>query len=59
MNALQRSTVSRERPTRQRPSGHKSRKAVIPLLAMLIVAALVAWIGFLGWGVVAMLRWLF
>ena len=59
MNVLQQSTVSQERPTRPRPSTRKSRKVAISLLAMLIAVALVAWFGFLGWGAVAMLRWLF
>lgn len=34
------------------------RKVAIFLLVIVIVLAMVTWFGFLGWGVVAILRWL-
>jgi hypothetical protein len=34
------------------------RKVAICVLAIVIVLAMIAWFGFLGWGVVAILRWL-
>ena len=37
-------------------SRRKTRKAIIGLLAALIAAAMIGWLGFLGWGVVELLR---
>ena len=34
------------------------RKIVVCLLAILIVSVMIAWLGFLGWGVVEILQWL-
>jgi len=39
-------------------SAQASRKFAIGALAVLIVAVMIAWFGFLGWGLVAMLQWL-
>jgi hypothetical protein len=35
-----------------------SRKVAICILAVVIASAMITWFGFLGWGVVAILRWL-
>jgi hypothetical protein len=37
-------------------SRRKTRKAIIGLLAAVIAAAMIGWLGFLGWGVVELLR---
>ena len=37
-------------------SRRRTRKAIIGLLAALIVAAMIGWLGFLGWGVVELIR---
>jgi hypothetical protein len=39
-----------------RSDSRKTRKAIIGLLAALIAAAMVGWLGFLGWGAVELLR---
>jgi hypothetical protein len=37
-------------------SRRRTRKVIIGLLAALIAAAMIGWLGFLGWGVVELLR---
>ena len=37
-------------------SARRTRKAVIGLLVGLIAAAMIVWLGFLGWGVVELVR---
>ena len=37
-------------------SRRRTRKAIIGLLAALIAAAMIGWLGFLSWGVVELLR---
>ncbi|NOJ47678.1 hypothetical protein [Bradyrhizobium archetypum] len=37
-------------------SRRKTRRIVIGLLVALIAAAMIGWLGFLGWGVVELLR---
>ncbi|NOJ43690.1 hypothetical protein [Bradyrhizobium australiense] len=37
-------------------SSRKTRRAVIGLLIALIAAAMIGWLGFLGWGMVELLR---
>jgi hypothetical protein len=63
MNDLQRSAKSRvelQTPSSKSrlSSAQASRKFAIGALAVLIVAVMIAWFGFLGWGLVAMLQWL-
>ena len=41
------------------PPGRAGRKIAIWVLAVVIASAMITWLGFLGWGVAAMLRWLF
>jgi hypothetical protein len=58
MNDLRR--VNLQDPTiKPRPSPARTGKRVtICLLATLIASAMIAWLGFLGWGVVEILQWL-
>jgi hypothetical protein len=37
-------------------SSRKTKRAVIGLLVALIAAAMIGWLGFLGWGAVELLR---
>jgi hypothetical protein len=39
-------------------SAQTGKKTAICLLAALIVLVMIAWLGFLGWGVIATLQWL-
>jgi hypothetical protein len=41
---------------RPRSSSRASRKMVIGLLIALIITVMIGWFGFLGWGMVEMLR---
>ena len=43
-------------PRVRRSSSRASRKMVIVLLIALIITVMIVWFGFLGWGVVEMLR---
>ena len=56
MNDL--SPVHRPDPNLKRrlDSRRKTRKAIIGLLAALIAATMIGWLGFLSWGVVELLR---
>jgi len=58
MNHLERSTSPhnelQESPTK--PAG-RSRKLAIWSLAVIIVLAMLAWLAFLGWGVIALWQW--
>jgi hypothetical protein len=59
MNDLQRSVKLQQQPTPSRLSSTQTiRKIVVYLLAALIAAATIVWIGFLGWGIVTTLQWL-
>jgi hypothetical protein len=59
MNNLQRSVKLQEPSTKPRSSSAQTRRKVaIYFLAVLIVSAMIAWFGFLGWGFVAILQWL-
>jgi hypothetical protein len=58
MNELQR--VDLQDPTikpRVLPA-RTGRKITVCLLTTLIVSAMIAWLGFLGWGAVELLQWL-
>jgi hypothetical protein len=59
MNDLQRS-VKPQHPstTPWSSSAQTGRKVAIYFLAVLIVSAMIAWFGFLGWGFIAILQWL-
>ena len=39
-------------------SAQTGRKLAIILLAVLIVSVMITWLGFLGWGVIAILQWM-
>jgi hypothetical protein len=60
MNDLQRSVKmpGRPGPSRLHPP-QAGRKISICLLAAFIVSVMIVWLGFLGWGFIAMLQWLF
>jgi hypothetical protein len=57
MNDLQRSAKLQDSSTKARLlSAQLGRRVAIYLLAALIVSAMIAWFGFLGWGFVAILQ---
>jgi hypothetical protein len=59
MNDLQRSVNSQNPAIKSRLSSAKTgRKVAIYFLAALIVSVMIVWLGFLGWGFIAMLQWL-
>jgi hypothetical protein len=59
MNDLQRSVKSQHPQIKSRLSAQTGRKVTICLLAVLIVTVMIVWFSFLGWGVIAILQWLF
>jgi hypothetical protein len=57
MNQLQRSVKVQNMSTKSRlASAQTGKKLTIYVLAILIVSAMIAWFGFLGWGFVAILH---
>ena len=56
MNNRQPVELQGQRIKRRFSSGGLRRKIVLGLLATLIVCAMIAWLGFLGWGILEMLR---
>jgi len=57
MNDLQRSVKLQDTSTKSRLSRAQiEKKLAIYFLAVLIVSAMIAWFGFLGWGFVAILH---
>ena len=59
MNDLQRSVKPQDTSTTPRSSSAQTvRKVAIYVLVVLIVSAMIAWFGFLGWGFIAILQWL-
>jgi hypothetical protein len=59
MNDLQRSIKLQDPSTKPRSSSTQTgRKVAIYFLAVLIVSAMIAWFGFLGWGFIAIFQWL-
>jgi hypothetical protein len=40
------------------PHARTGKKVAVCLLATLIGSAMIAWVGFLGWGIVEVLQWL-
>ena len=59
MNDLQRSVRLQDPAIKSRLSSAKTgRKVAIYFLAALIVSVMIVWLGFLGWGFIAMLQWL-
>jgi hypothetical protein len=55
MNELQR--VDLKDPA-IKPRARTGRNVTVCLLATLIVSAMIAWLGFLGWGIIELLQWL-
>jgi hypothetical protein len=59
MNDLQRSVKLQNLSNKSASSSaQKRRELTTYLLAALIVSAMIAWFGFLGWGFIAVLQWL-
>jgi hypothetical protein len=59
MNDLQRPVRLQESTTKGRlSSAQPGKKVAIYFLAGLIALVMIVWFGLLGWGFVAMLRWL-
>jgi len=58
MNDLQRVQLQDPAIKPRLSRARTGRKVAICLLAVLIVSVMIAWLGFLGWGVVEMLQWL-
>jgi hypothetical protein len=59
MSDAQQTVEQLARPTRSRPTAAQtSKKVVIYCLTALILSAMIAWFGLLGWGFVAILQWL-
>jgi hypothetical protein len=59
MSDVQRSVKQLAQPGRSRPAAAQpGRKLAIYSLTALILSAMIAWFGLLGWGFVAMLQWL-
>ncbi len=56
MNNLQPVDLQGARIKAQSLSTTMSRKVVIGFLATLIVSTMIVWLGFLGWGIVEILR---
>jgi uncharacterized membrane protein len=49
----------RDPTIKPRPSPARTgKKVIIGLLAVLLVSAMIAWLTFLGWGMVEILQWL-
>jgi hypothetical protein len=42
----------------RRSPARTGKKVIIGLLAVLLVSAMIAWLTFLGWGMVEILQWL-
>jgi hypothetical protein len=57
MTDFERSAKQLTPPTNAR-SARTGRKVAIYFLSALIVSAMIAWFGFLGWGFVAVIQWL-
>jgi hypothetical protein len=56
MNDLRRIEL-KDSSTKSRPSAtHTGRKIAIGLLAILIFSAMIVWVSFLGWGIIAMMQ---
>jgi hypothetical protein len=58
MNDLQRVDLKDTAIKPRLSPARRARKVTIYLLATLIVTAMIAWLGFLGWGVIGLLQWL-
>jgi len=58
MNDLRRVDLQDPAIKSRRSPARTGRKVAICLLVTLIVAVMIAWLGFLGWGTVEILQWL-
>jgi hypothetical protein len=58
MNDLQRVDLQDPAIKPRLSPAQTGRKVAVYLLATLIVSIMIAWLGFLGWGVVEILQWL-
>jgi hypothetical protein len=59
MSDVQQSVKQLAQPTRSRPKAAQTgKKVAIYCLTALILSAMIAWFGLLGWGLVAILQWL-
>jgi hypothetical protein len=58
MNDLQRVDLQDPAIKSRVSPARSGKKVAIFLLATMIVAAMIAWLGLLGWGIVGILQWL-
>lgn len=58
MNELQRVDLKDTAIKPRLSPARRGRKVTVYLLAILIVTAMIAWLGFLGWGAIGLLQWL-
>jgi hypothetical protein len=59
MSDVQQSVEQLAQPTRSGPTAAQTgKKVAVYCLAALILSAMIAWFGLLGWGFLAILQWL-
>jgi hypothetical protein len=58
MNDLQRVDLQDPSVKPQLSPVRTGKKVAVCLLATLIITLMIAWLGFLGWGIVELLQWL-
>jgi hypothetical protein len=58
MNELQRVDLKDAAIKPRLSPARRGRKVTVYSLTTLIVTAMIAWLGFLGWGIIELLQWL-